>query len=222
MIPPDGAVNALGETADEALTACQSRCTNLHLGRCVGVNVLPLTPPPLVIFTEMSGDNGGERGIPYGVGNCNASCFAAEPNPAESMVRFYCSHRRASVIYTNFSFHSRRVTPSFPAQVCYPLKLSGARIVEEDWTLSVNDVHDEIWYSTCYKRELKRVFTGLTTPCMDYVSTDFPDGMCNLDLTPYWRHECVVALLRCLFLFSFALSLCYLTSLLLSQCHVSP
>ena len=104
VIPPDGAVNALGETADEALTACQSRCTNLHLGRCVGVNVLPLTPPPLVIFTEMSGDNGGERGIPYGVGNCNASCFAAEPNPAESMVRFYRSHRRASVIYTIFLF----------------------------------------------------------------------------------------------------------------------
>ena len=118
------------------------------------------------------------------------------------------------LMFFSFIFHS------FPAQVCYPLKLSGARIVEEDWTLSVNDVHDEIWYSTCYKRELKRVFTGLTTPCMDYVSTDFPDGMCNLDLTPYWRHECVVALLRCLFLFSFALSLCYLTSLLLS--HVSP
>ena len=121
VIPPDGAVNALGETADEALTACQSRCTNLHLGRCVGVNVLPLTPPPLVIFTEMSGDNGGERGIPYGVGNCNASCFAAEPNPAESMVRFYRFYRAQSPSFcntTNFSFHSFFI-PMRTSTSCY-------------------------------------------------------------------------------------------------------
>jgi hypothetical protein len=123
VIPPSGgavpARNANSETAEEALAACQYRC--LHTGTsCVGINVVPITAPPLLRFTDVS-----ERAMPWttyrsgapvvGVSNCNMSCFDNEPNLAESMI-------------------------------CYPLKLAGSRIIEEDWTLSLDDPTNEIWY----------------------------------------------------------------------------
>lgn len=99
VIPPEGKRNALNETRQEALAMCFAICDN-HQGpqnRCTGVNVVPLQPPPATIFKEEGtcnlrdggdcvGTTTGDRAIPFGVSNCDASCFAKEPHPAESMV----------------------------------------------------------------------------------------------------------------------------------------
>ena len=134
VIPPSGgsvpARNANNETREEALAACQYRC--LHTGgSCVGLNVVPITAPPLLRFPNVS-----ERALPWtsyytgkpvvGVSNCNMSCFANEPNLAESMV-------------------------------CYPLRLAGTRIIEEDWTLSLDDPTNEIWYRCVEKPRCQRI-----------------------------------------------------------------
>lgn len=91
--------NHLGETRNEALALCKKRCDMLN--GCAGVNVVPLEAPKLSRFNvegvcnvspdgECQGEgavgvgaNGGgsigNRNIPMGISNCDASCFAKEP-----------------------------------------------------------------------------------------------------------------------------------------------
>ena len=178
IIPPAGARNALNETQEEALEQCKARCDDYRTasGRfrksyCEGLNVVPLLPPPAVKFPKAGtcnfdadyrtcvGATTDMRPIPYGLANCNAKCWANEPNPAESMV-------------------------------CYPLTLDKnlKRFVEEDWTLAVNDPQDEVWYSTCFKKESQvREFRGFT-PCTEYPSVKKP--MCGaVQHQVTWRHN---------------------------------
>ena len=55
-----------------------------------------------------------------------------------------------------------------------------------------NDLSDPIWYSTCYIIENKRTFE-LTTPCMDYVTAKWPNGMCTMERVKKWQHgdQCI-------------------------------
>ena len=93
VIPPAGATNFLGETQSEAIAACQNRCDFFGSG-CVGVNVVPQIAPTAVFFQNESRNTGsqafdafgGERAVPYGHGNCNETCFAREPNPAQNFI----------------------------------------------------------------------------------------------------------------------------------------
>jgi hypothetical protein len=169
VVPAEGNVNALNETRTLAMERCLVACDKLG-SACLGVNVVPLEAPAQTLFKasgtctldpkdwSCKGSDFGERLIPYGVSNCDASCFAQETSPADSMV-------------------------------CYPLRLGTNRFVEEDWTLAVADPLDEVWYSTCYKREAYREFHGFTT-CMNYTSEKFPSGMCSAGAkAESWRHD---------------------------------
>ena len=150
-IPPIGKTNADGFTATEALAQCQARCENLGSGiganthnrrACQAINVVPLTTPALAKYpggwspgdatqpirqgdptsTPQDGPN-----LPWGVGNCEKSCFANEPAGTK---------------------------------ICYPLRIFGNTQVEEDWTVIADDVTDEVFYSTCYRRVQVRMFDG--------------------------------------------------------------
>ena len=70
VIPPEttGAVNALGESAAEALAACKKRCRGLTKWLCDGINVVPLEAPELLLFTNTSVN---DRGIPWGKGGAS-------------------------------------------------------------------------------------------------------------------------------------------------------
>ena len=150
-IPPSvgNLTNFVGETHTEALSACKARCTTLGV-ECDGINVVPMTTPPAVYFTDKDralSVGGSERAIPYGNSNCDSVCFNKE----------IVSQRAESFI-------------------CYPVDVVGDREVEEDWTIAPDDPTDETWYSTVYKKDFAREFRGIVTPCMDYVSAAFPNG----------------------------------------------
>ena len=166
----DRKVNAHKETHAEALAACQTRCVELGKYGCSGINIVPLNAPALVRFTSTATDAMGssERAIPWGVSNCDATCFAAEPAD---------------------------ITAS--AMVCYPLEMAkgDAREVEEAWTVSVSDTSDATWYSTAFLREQTRTFagimhsaSGLAVDCTTYTSPEFPTGMCQAAYAMTWRH----------------------------------
>ena len=166
VIPPEGDVNALNETREEARKSCFALCDKV--GGCIGLNIVPLLPPPQALFIDEStctyeqgvcvGAPSGSRAIPFGISNCDKKCFDKEKRPSESMV-------------------------------CYPVAIGTTRSVEEDWTIAVSDPRDEIWYSTCFKKQSFREFRGINTTCMDFVSSKYPDGMCSsLARKRAWRH----------------------------------
>ena len=175
VLPPEGKLNALGESRNVALERCQWRCQSFGT-LCSGVNVVPLQAPPQVKFRaaqncELAKDNAdgkgvrstcvgaisGGRPIPFGVSNCDSKCFAKEPHPADSMV-------------------------------CYPVKLGVFRLVEEPWTVAVDDDQDEAWYSTCFSKDRVREFKGITT-CMEYIPPGSKEPMCGaLRNQVKWRH----------------------------------
>ena len=155
VIPPPGKVNNLGETREEALYWCMKPVKDQgQYSRMLGVNIVPLNPPPLASFATESictknsenvclkSNPPGTRAIPYGHGNCKASCFAGED--AQS-------------------------------QICYPLGLVGSGAsIGEDWTIVLDDPTDEIWYSTCFRYEPVRTFEASYTHCMDSAGTAPP------------------------------------------------
>ena len=120
VIPPPGETNAHGETAAEALAACQARC-NRNKNRCKAVVVVPVAKPAAVAFQD------GATRAPWGLGNCVDACFEGEHEGT---------------------------------QVCYGLRGTSTKNVEEEWTVVDRDPEDEIFYSTCYRRNPVRAFAG--------------------------------------------------------------
>jgi len=89
-IPPPGNRNSFNQTAAEAMETCKQRGRNVG---ATGLNVVPIVAPPLarlsmpnpatsnVFFNSDQASTNVAVGlnIPWGVGNCNVSCFANEP-----------------------------------------------------------------------------------------------------------------------------------------------
>ena len=91
-IPPAGQRNNKGQTTEEALAACQNRCSNARTvfrptigfnpmrvldayqlgGRCNAINIVPHKSPPEVAFPD-------EQNIPWGLNDCTKDCFKGEP-----------------------------------------------------------------------------------------------------------------------------------------------
>ena len=123
-IPPAGQLNNKGQTTEEALAACQARCSGARTvfrprvaynplrleggepmgGRCEALNVVPLTPPPQVAFPE-------DQNIPWGLGDCTRECFAGEPQGTS---------------------------------ICYGLRETSRRTVEAPWDIIQDDPRDEV------------------------------------------------------------------------------
>ena len=139
-IPPDGALNSLGQTTQEALGACQARCSVARLAYrstvthnplrfgpgdwlkawCTALNIVPLTPPPEAAFPD-------DQNIPWGVNDCTKDCFAGEPEGSS---------------------------------ICYGLRETSRRTVEAPWTIILDDTRDEIFYSTCFRKAPPKKFDG--------------------------------------------------------------
>jgi hypothetical protein len=170
--------NHLGETRNEAIAHCKNRC-DMTPG-CAGLNVAPLQAPKLsrfnvegfcnispdlecqgegaVGFGANGGGSVGNRNIPYGISNCDASCFANEP--AEIVAE---------------------------AMVCYPVAMGGLTMdIEEDWTVIPNDPTNEVWYSSFFRKIKLREFDASYTPCMESVGTE--DPICpSVNHAPGWK-----------------------------------
>ena len=147
---------------------------------CAGLNVAPLQAPKLsrfnvegfcnispdlecqgegaVGFGANGGGSVGNRNIPYGISNCDASCFANEP--AEIVAE---------------------------AMVCYPVAMGGLTMdIEEDWTVIPNDPTNEVWYSSFFRKIKLREFDASYTPCMESVGTE--DPICpSVNHAPGWK-----------------------------------
>ena len=95
VIPPEGETiyhrkdsssTRLGHIWDRsyALQRCKNRCTAVGLANCQGVQVVPLEPPPAVLFNTTD-----EQNIPWGVGDCveqGSTCLRAGTYPKGSFV----------------------------------------------------------------------------------------------------------------------------------------
>ena len=140
-IPPAGQLNTKGQTMEEALSACQARCSAartvyrpvvsynpLRFGgpvvpwgaRCEALNIVPLTPPSEVAFPD-------DQNIPWGLNDCTKECFAGEPDGSS---------------------------------ICYGLRETSQRDVEAPWTIILDDTRDEVFYSTCFRKESPKAFDG--------------------------------------------------------------
>lgn len=145
-IPPLGKRNSKGQTTDEALAACQSKCSASRSlfspnettynpftiidgyykrGFCTALNVVPLTPPAKVAFPD-------DQNIPWGIGDCTKACFANEPEGSS---------------------------------ICYGLRETSIRAVEAPWDIIQDDPRDEIFYSTCYPRALTQCLYSPLSIC---------------------------------------------------------
>ena len=131
-IPPAGKLNKKGQTMEEALGACQARCSVARLAYrstvthnplrfgpgnwlrtwCTALNIVPLTPPPEAAFPD-------DQNIPWGLNDCTKDCFAGEPEGSS---------------------------------ICYGLRETSRRTVEAPWTIILDDTRDEIFYSTCFRK----------------------------------------------------------------------
>ena len=157
VIPPEDGVNALGETAAQALQACQDRCavdfaTAPGTIGCYGVNVIPIDLPAEVRFRDATtgkpGTNDWDGGvkttdhnIPWGISNCDRTCLAGEP--ANSMM-------------------------------CYPQVIHSANmyLIAEVQVID-NDPANAIWYSTSFKKVKQVDFPGVDTRCENF---EWPAG----------------------------------------------
>ena len=139
-IPPAGKLNKKGQTMEEALGACQARCSVTRLAYrstvthnplrfgpghwlktwCTALNIVPLTPPPEAAFPD-------DQNIPWGVNDCTKDCFAGEPEGSS---------------------------------ICYGLRETSRRTVEAPWTIILDDTRDEIFYSTCFRKAPPKKFDG--------------------------------------------------------------
>jgi hypothetical protein len=171
VIPAEGNVNAHGETRQAAFDACIAANDAIdtiisssrgQLYGTLGVNVVPLSAPKDIRFQSAL-----DRAIPAAYGNCKAECFAQEPNRSSAQVCFPVRHG-----IRDYHDHDGEVP-----------------YLRQEWTVIDDDPTDEIWYSTCYIKALARaVDAGITTPCMDYTSAQFPTGMCTLKRAEEWRY----------------------------------
>jgi hypothetical protein len=152
VIPPEDGVNALGETAAQALAACQERCAVDFAGApgtigCAGVNVIPIDLPAEVRFRDATTAKAGtydwaggtkttDHNIPWGFSNCDRTCVGSEP--ANSMM-------------------------------CYPQVVHGDNMYLVAEVLVVeNDPSNAIWYSSSFKKVKEVDFPGVDTRCEDF------------------------------------------------------
>ena len=158
-VPPPGARNSDGMTADAALAACKKRA-GAEKGSnhwMIHINLVPLTPPPGVSMagggvagtayynSDTSSTNIGEgMNIPWGIGNCKESCFANEPAGSS---------------------------------VCYPLRVYGKRSnAEQDMQIIPDDPENQIFFSSCYRQVAGRTFEGAQcapTQCVKTVPSEW-------------------------------------------------
>ncbi len=123
-IPPEGKTNRKGQTTEQALAKCHSRCSAARYlaqpkvaynpfrivgstektGKCEAVNVVPLTPPAMLTFPD-------EQNIPWGLHDCKRECFDGEPEGSS---------------------------------ICYGLKEASKRTVETPWEVIQDDPRDEV------------------------------------------------------------------------------
>ena len=72
VVPPIGLTNQRGQTREEALAACQTRCDR-NKNLCKSVVVVPATMPGGVTLDVTAPTN-----APWGVGNCKQECLEDE------------------------------------------------------------------------------------------------------------------------------------------------
>ena len=139
LIPPEGVVinhpRGGGDwSRSEALRRCKARCTATSSRNCQGVQVVPLTLPPGVLFNTTEDHN-----VPWGRGDCVAAgtrgtrCLDPASAPAGAMV-------------------------------CYPVDFDmfPAPEISQKWHVAADDPRDEAFYSTLYLRTEAWRFDGPT------------------------------------------------------------
>ena len=116
-----------------ALQRCKDRCTETSLANCQGVQVVPLEPPPAVLFNTTDVWN-----IPWGVGDCveqGTHCLKAGTP----------GHPKGSLVCYPIDFDS------FPSAE-----------IAEPWEVAPDDPRDEVFYSTLFLRTEAWHFDGPT------------------------------------------------------------
>ena len=140
-IPPPGNLSSLNFTDAEALQLCQQRGNRVNAG---GLNVVPLNPPPGV---RLSIADPSKTGVYYNsdIASTNVATGLNIPWGVGNCKRKYFANEPAGT------------------RICYPLQIYGKRAnAELEWQIELDDVEDEVWYSTCYKNAPVRNFD---VPC---------------------------------------------------------
>ena len=140
-IPPPGNRSSLNFTDAEALQLCQQRGKRVSAN---GLNVVPLDPPPGV---RLSIYDPSKAGVYYNsdTASTNVATGLNIPWGVGNCQRKYFANEPAGT------------------RICYPLQIYGMRAnAELEWQIELDDVEDEVWYSTCYKKAPVRNFD---VPC---------------------------------------------------------
>ena len=129
VIPPEGEVIAHprdGYSAHRsnrwdrsyALQRCKDRCSQTSLAKCQGVQVVPLEPPPALLFNATD-----ERNIPWGVGDCKETgTHCLTPGTA--------GYPKGSLVCYPIDFDS------FPSAE-----------IAEPWEVAPDDPRDEVFFA---------------------------------------------------------------------------
>ena len=146
-IPPEGQLNRLGQNESEALAACQERCTS-------------------------------SRGIDFpwrGLGYCYAVNIVPMAIPPEVLFPEDQNIPWGVNDCTRECFENEPVG----TRICYGVRESPdyRRAVEAPWEIAADDPTDEVFYSTCFRKNDVWAFDG--QPCGDDCIT--PRS------TPAWR-----------------------------------
>ena len=170
-------------TRSNALLRCKQRCAQLRGSQCQGVQVVPLVPPPGVIFNR-SGESVGasptnswldldhDQNIPWGRKDCVARGSRCLLNqPPGSMVCYRGAHTACPARLCHQCSVSTDVAPLSTPQVCYPIEFNSypPSEIAERWQVVTDDPTDEVYYSTIYLRTENWRFDGprLADSCGD-------------------------------------------------------
>ena len=154
-IPPPGERNSMNQTDAEALGLCKARGRRLGAG---GLNMVPMVPPPRTR---------GSSAVPTAP-NTYYNSDPASVNVAQGLNIPWGVGNCKAECFTN---------EPVGTMLCYPIRVYGKRFnAELDWQNENYDVEDEIWYSTCYKKNPERLFD---TPC----------PQCEPSVVKQWRFQ---------------------------------
>jgi hypothetical protein len=154
-IPPPGERNSINQTDAEALETCKERGRRLGVG---GLNMVPMVPPPR---TRLSNE------VPTAP-NTYYNSDPASVNVAQGLNIPWGVGNCKAECFTNEPAGTK---------LCYPIHVFGKRFnAELDWQNENYDVEDEVWYSTCYRKNPERLFD---TPC----------PQCEPSVVKQWRFQ---------------------------------
>ena len=95
-------LNRAGDTDEEALQRCFSKCKAASTGQCTAVNIVPLTAPAGVSFADE------EANVPWGLADCTPECFEGEP---EGTYVCYPLDHTAAVAPNSDAWHTVKSDP---------------------------------------------------------------------------------------------------------------